>query len=164
MTDTPEYILNRVFDAPRALVWKAWTDPKLLARWYGPGVETIIHHYDLREGGEWRNEMIFGERSNKSVMSFQEVVPEEKLVWQESTADADWNPIANPMMENWPTSMQTAVSFMDEGDKTKVRLVWTPVNATEEEKSMFTNMIANMGKGWESGFGIIDEILGELQS
>ena len=41
MTDTPEYILDRVFDAPLAMVWKAWTDPELLARWYGPGVETI---------------------------------------------------------------------------------------------------------------------------
>jgi uncharacterized protein YndB with AHSA1/START domain len=36
---------------PRELVWRGWTDPALLARWYGPNVETIIHRLDLRPGG-----------------------------------------------------------------------------------------------------------------
>ena len=95
-------------------------------------------------------------------MRFQEVMPEQKIVWHESTADADWKPVANPMMENWPTSMQTVVTFEQDGDKTNVRLVWTPVDANEEEKACFAESIANMGKGWESGFGIIDEILAEM--
>ena len=46
MAELPEYVIDRIFDAPVALVWRAWTDPELLARWYGPGVETIIHKYD----------------------------------------------------------------------------------------------------------------------
>jgi uncharacterized protein YndB with AHSA1/START domain len=36
MSDLPTYVLARVFDAPRELVWKTWTDPTLLPRWYGP--------------------------------------------------------------------------------------------------------------------------------
>jgi uncharacterized protein YndB with AHSA1/START domain len=47
MSDLPTYVLERVFDAPRELVWKTWTDPKLLPRWYGPNVETIIHRLEL---------------------------------------------------------------------------------------------------------------------
>ena len=47
MSDLPEYILERVFNAPRELVWRAWTDPDVLHRWYGPGVETTIHRFDL---------------------------------------------------------------------------------------------------------------------
>ena len=43
----PTYVLEREFDAPRALVWKAWTDPALLPRWYGPRVETIVHRLEL---------------------------------------------------------------------------------------------------------------------
>jgi len=57
MSDLPIYVLERVFDAPRELVWKAWTDPKLLPRWYGPNVETIIHRLDVKPGGLWLNEM-----------------------------------------------------------------------------------------------------------
>ena len=46
MSDLPEYVLERVFDAPRELVWRTWTEPALLSRWYGPGVETIVHKLD----------------------------------------------------------------------------------------------------------------------
>ncbi len=39
MSDLPTYVLERVFDAPRELVWRTWTDAELLPRWYGPRVE-----------------------------------------------------------------------------------------------------------------------------
>ena len=45
MSEVPEYVLIRKFDAPRDLVWRAWTDPALLHRWYGPNIETIIHEF-----------------------------------------------------------------------------------------------------------------------
>jgi len=54
MSDLPTYVLERSFTAPRELVWHAWTDEKLFARWYGPNVETVIHRQDLRTGGECR--------------------------------------------------------------------------------------------------------------
>ena len=38
MSDLPEFVTDREFDAPRDLVWRAWTDPELLARWYGPNM------------------------------------------------------------------------------------------------------------------------------
>ncbi|MEM8916836.1 MAG: SRPBCC domain-containing protein, partial [Pseudomonadota bacterium] len=98
MSDLPEFVTEREFDAPRASVWRAWTDPELLARWYGPGVETIIHKFDLRPGGLWLNEMKWGEKSDLSRMDFTEVVPTERIVWHHSSTDADWNIISNPMM------------------------------------------------------------------
>jgi uncharacterized protein YndB with AHSA1/START domain len=53
-----EIITSRVFDAPRALVFKAWTDPKQIARWWGPnGFTTTIHEMDVRPGGAWRFSM-----------------------------------------------------------------------------------------------------------
>lgn len=51
MNEVSEYVLDRVFDAPRQLVWRACTDPQLLSRWYGPGVETVVHKFDLRPVG-----------------------------------------------------------------------------------------------------------------
>jgi len=51
------------------MVWRAWTDPDLLNRWYGPGAETIIHKFDLQPGGLWLNEMKYGGNS-----MFQKVI------------------------------------------------------------------------------------------
>ena len=159
-----EYVLERVFDAPRALVWRTWSEPELLARWYGPGVETIIHEFDLRPGGVWKNEMRMKSMSDMSKMEFQEVIPGEKIVWHHYSTDADWNVQANPMMPDWPQMLLTTVTLNDRGDKTMVRLIWEPHGATEAEIACFTGAMANMGKGWESGYRIIDDILSELQA
>lgn len=164
MSDTAEYSLDRVFDAPRAMVWRAWTDPDLLARWYGPGVETVIHRFDLTPGGMWLNEMKWGEKSNRSKMVFREIVPEEKLVWMQSSTDADWNDAADPMMENWPTMFLTTIIFSDKGAQTNVRLSMVPVGATEAENASFAAAMANMDGGWGKGYAIIDDILAELQA
>ena len=164
MSEVPEYVVDRKFDAPRAMVWRAWTDPELLARWYGPGVDTIIHKFDLKPGGEWLNEMKWGEKSDLSKAVFQEVVPEEKMVWHHSSTDADWNIVSNPMMADWPRVLLTVVTFKDDGDRTSVRLTWTPLDASEAEMACFANVVGNMGKGWESGFAIMDEILAEMQA
>lgn len=164
MSELPEFVTDRVFDAPRGLVWQAWTDPDLLQRWYGPGVETIIHEFDLRPGGVWRNEMRWGESADLSKMVFTEIVPLERLVWHHSTTDADWNVIANPRMPDWPRVILTTVTFEDRGDKTNVSLKWVPHKATEAEIACFAGAVEGMGKGWGAGFAIIDEILTELRS
>lgn len=50
-----EIVNMRIFYAPRELVWKAWTDPKHVAEWWGPnGFTTTIHEMDVRPGGVWR--------------------------------------------------------------------------------------------------------------
>ena len=165
MSDLPEYILDRVFDAPRQMVWKAWTDPELLARWYGPGVETIIHEFNPVVGGFWHNEMKWGDKSMLSTAEFIEVDENRLLVWNHSSADENWNVVSNPMMPDWPTTLRTTVTFEDVGDnKTKVRLVWTPVDASEAEIACFAGAMNKMGGGWESGYAIMDEIFTELQA
>lgn len=164
MSELPEYILDRVFDAPREMVWRAWTTPEFLARWYGPGVETIIHKFDLKPGGVWLNEMKWGDNSDLSKAEFLEVVPEEKLVWHHSSTDSDWNTVSNARMPDWPRVLLTTVTFEDDGDKTKVRLIWAPFEATDAEIACFAGAASNMGKGWESGYAIMDELLAELQA
>lgn len=164
MTDTPELLIDRTFNAPRPLVWRAWTDPVLLARWYGPGVETIIHRYDLKPGGEWRNEMKFGDKSMLSKMVFTEVAPEERIVWRHSDADKDWNIIPSPMTPDWPLVLHTVVTFADNGASTDVRFTQTPIDATPEQIAAFAQMAPNMSGGWGKGFAIIDDILSELSN
>ncbi len=164
MSDLPTYVLERTFDAPRALVWRAWTEPKLLKRWYGPNVETIIHSHDLKAGGAWLLEMKWGGNSNFQRADYTEVTPVERLVWLHATTDADWNIIASPMMADWPRVLETVVTFEEDGERTKLRLTWIPHEATDAEITAFTAAVEGMGKGWESGMKLLEELLAELQA
>ena len=164
MSEIPEYKLERIFEAPRELVWRAWTDPDLLHRWYGPGIETIIHKFDLKPGGSWLNEMKWGGNSDFSKMVFQEVTPPSMLVWHHSSSDSDWNIITSPMMADWPRVLLTTVLFEDMGDKTNVRLTQVPIEPTDAEIACFAAKMAGMDKGWGSGYAIMDELFVELQA
>lgn len=163
MTDLPTYVLERTFDAPRALVWKTWTDPELLARWYGPNVETVIHNLDVRPGGLWLNEMKMGDKSGYQRTEFTEVAEPERLVCLMANTDADWNIAANPMMPDWPRVLLTTVTFEEKDGKTKMRLTWTPYEASELEIACFANAVENMGRGWGAGMEILEQLLAELQ-
>ena len=87
--DLPTYVLERVFNAPRELVWKTWTDPDLVPRWYGPGVDSIVHKLEPKAGGLWLHEMRWGGNSNYQKAEYLEVVPPERLVWLHANCDAD---------------------------------------------------------------------------
>jgi uncharacterized protein YndB with AHSA1/START domain len=164
MSDLPEYLLDREFDAPRDVVWRAWTDPELLSRWYGPGVETIIHQFDLQAGGTWLNEMRWGDNADFSKMVFQEVVEGEKMVWLQSSSDSEWNIITSPMMPGWPRVLQTTVTFEELGAKTKVRLTMVPIDATDEEIVCFAEAMSGMDNGWGGGYKILDEMFEEMRN
>jgi len=164
MSELPEFVLEREFNAPRELVWRAWTDPELLVRWYGPGVETVIHKFDLEPAGVWLNEMKMSGDSNFQKIIFKEVTRPEKLVWHHCSADADWNIAANPMMPDWPRILLTTVTFEERGDRTNVRLSQIPVDATDAEIACFAKMKDGMSAGWGSGYAIIDDVLAELQA
>ncbi|MBT3941115.1 MAG: SRPBCC domain-containing protein [Chloroflexi bacterium] len=164
MSEKPEFVMEREFDAPRELVWRAWTEPEFLARWYGPNVETVIHEFDLKPGGQWLHEMKMGENSHFVKIEFQEIQPPERISWLESGVDSNWNNAPNPMMPDWPGTLSTTVTFEDAGEKTNMRFVWAPHEATDAQVAAFVGAKDNLGGGWGSGFGIMDEILAELQA
>ncbi|HDZ73088.1 MAG TPA: SRPBCC domain-containing protein [Aurantimonas coralicida] len=164
MTDLPTYVLERVFDAPRELVWKAWTDPELLPRWYGPRVETIIHRLELKPGGLWLVEMKWGDNSNYQRVEYTEVISPERLVWLHSSSDAEWNVIPSPMMADWPQVLLTTVTFEDDAGRTRVRLTWVPHEASEAEIACFAAAMGGMDKGWGAGMTLLTELLAELQA
>ena len=164
MSDLPTYVLEREFDAPRALVWRTWTEPELITRWYGPGVETIVHQLDVKPGGLWLGEMKWGDNSHYQRVEYTEVMEPERLVWLHSVSDAQWNISANPQMPDWPRVLLTTVTFEEEGGKTKLRLTWVPHEASEAEITCFADALAGMDKGWAKGMEILAEILAELQA
>ena len=112
---------SRLFDAPRELVFRAFSDPILLARWWGPKDFTnTFHKFDLRPGGAWRFVMHGPDGTDyPMVKDFIEVVSPERIVLQHLA----------PMHR-----FRMTVTFADEGDKT--RLTWRMLfeSAAELEK------------------------------
>ena len=164
MNDLPTYVLERVFEAPRELVWTTWTDPDLLARWYGPNVETIVHRLEVKPGGLWLGEMRWDGKSHYQRVEYTEVTPPERLVWLHAVSDADWNVIANPMMADWPRVLLTTVTFEEDSERTKLRLTWVPHEASEAEIACFAAALDGMDKGWASGMELLAKLLAELQA
>ena len=83
-----EIVLTRQLDAPRELVWKAWTEPEHLIRWWGPdGFTNTFHEVDFRTGGVWRFIMHGPDGTDyDNYVHFLEVVPPELMVFDQGTS------------------------------------------------------------------------------
>ena len=87
--DPRAIIATRVLEAPRALVWQAWTDPKHLAQWWGPnGFTTTTSAFDMRPGGVWRFVMHGPDgRDYENRITFDEVVKPERIRYHHGGGD-----------------------------------------------------------------------------
>jgi uncharacterized protein YndB with AHSA1/START domain len=114
--DRPVIIITRDFDAPRELVWKAITDPKQVAVWYGgPGFTNPVCEMDLRPGGAWHHVMQAPDGTRYTIDSiFEEIDEPERLVWR-TVKDPGRNPAP-------PTSRNT-VTLEARGQQTRWKLV-----------------------------------------
>ena len=123
-----ELVITRVFDAARELVFKAWTEPERLKRWWGPkGFTTPFCAVDLREGGVFLYCMRSPEgRDFWGRGVFREIVVPERIVLAMSFADAEGNAVPAThygMGPGWPPEALLTVAFEEEaGKKTRVTL------------------------------------------
>jgi uncharacterized protein YndB with AHSA1/START domain len=115
----------REFDAPRELVFAAWTDPKHLAQWWGPnGFTTTTSAFDMRPGGVWRFVMHGPDgRDYENRITFDEVVPPERLVYHHGGGD-----------DVEPVLFRTTVTFEDIGGRTRLTMQGVFPSAAERER------------------------------
>jgi uncharacterized protein YndB with AHSA1/START domain len=145
-----EFVTSRVFDAPRDLVWKAFTDPERMKHWWGPkGFVVIASKMDMRPGGTYH----YGMRApNGSVMwgkfVFREIVPQERLVFIDTFSDETGGITRHPMSATWPLEMLSTITFEDDGGKTRLTIRWAPHNASAEEQRTFDSSRDSMRQGW----------------
>jgi uncharacterized protein YndB with AHSA1/START domain len=122
-----ELTITRIFDAPRELVWKAWTEPERFKRWWGPKDFTApFCTIDLRVGGVYLNCMRWPDGKDYwSTGVYREIVPMERIVYTDSFADEKGNVVPAThygMSADIPLEMLVTVTFEEQKGKTKMTL------------------------------------------
>lgn len=101
-----ELVVTRTFDAPRAMVFKAWSEPELFRRWWvpqGAGISLVGCDMDVRTGGKYRLEFGAGDQTVAFYGKYLDVVPGERIVWTNDEGGE---------------GAVTTVTFTDQGGKT----------------------------------------------
>ena len=123
--DPRSIIGTRVFDAPRELVFSAFTEPKQLAQWWGPnGFTTTTHAFEFRAGGVWRFVMHGSDgRDYQNRITFDEIEPPQRLVYHHDGGD-----------DVEPVRFSQTLTFEDLGNG-QTRLTWHGTFPTAEDRA-----------------------------
>ena len=142
-----EIRIERVFNASRDRVWRAFTDPALIAKWWGRGNKLVVERLELARGGHWR----FVEHGPDGVHGFEgrfrEVTPQDRLVWT-----FEWDGMPGHV------AVDTA-TFIDLGDG-RTKVVTTSLFHTTEERNGMVQ--SGMEQGLNQSYAALDEVLATL--
>jgi uncharacterized protein YndB with AHSA1/START domain len=143
-----DLVMTRVFDAPRELVFKAWTETKHLAQWWGPkGFTNPVCEMDVRAGGAIRIHMRTPDGMVYPMTGvFQEIAPPELLVFLSSALDDKGNSMFDVL---------STVTFADQRGKTALTLQLRVVRAT----AAAPQYLKGMEMGWTQSLDRLGELL-----
>jgi len=144
--NTRDLVVTRIFSAPVDLVWKAWTEPEYVMRWWGPDHFTSPSaKMDFREGGTslvcMRAPKDFGGQDMYSTWVYQKIVPMERIEFIQNLADKDGNqidPAEIGMPPEFPRDMRTVVTFKDLGNG-KTEMTVTEYNVPTADTELGKN-------------------------
>jgi uncharacterized protein YndB with AHSA1/START domain len=157
-----EHVITRVFDAPRDLVWNAFTEAEQLAQWWGPkGFKIRVFGLDLRPGGLFHYSMQSPDGHNMwGKFVYREIVAPERMVFISSFSDEEGNTTRAPFFNGtWPLEVLNTLTLSEHEGKTTLTLRGGPVNATEEEQKTFEDGFESMQQGFKGTFDQLEEYL-----
>ena len=162
----PAMIVSRVFDAPRELVFAAWTDPAFVKRWWGAGGFTVPScAIDLKPGGRFDYHMRSAEgRDYRCACVYREVRAPERLVFTNGFVDTDGNPVPHPDLATWPRETLITVTFAEHAGKTTVTLTQIVAEGTAEERKTFEFARGGAAQFWTQSLERLAPALSERQS
>ncbi len=163
-TDIEPFVMTRTFNAPRDVVWKAWTEPKRLMEWWGPkGFTMKSAKVDLKPGGMYLYAMAMPNGSEMwGRFLFREIAAPERLVYVNSFSNARGEVTRHPMHKEWPLELLTTITFEDLcGARTQVTINWMPINAAANERKTFDDNRPSMTGGWTGTMDKLETYLAE---
>lgn len=161
----PVFVYERIFKAPRALVFDCFAKVEHMSKWFrSPGSVCEFIYSDVRPGGYNHVKMVNPDMGTfYGKYTFREVTPIDRLVYVNAFADAEGNLVHHPMAPTWPLELLTELTFTDEGADTKLTLVWTAIDANEEELATFEAGLDGCRQGWGTTLDYLDTYLDETR-
>jgi uncharacterized protein YndB with AHSA1/START domain len=145
------FVITRTFNAPREVVFDAFTKPDEMKKWWGPkGFTVISSKMDLRPGGFYHYGMRGPDGSPMwGKFVYREIVRPERISFVNSFSDEAGGVTRHPMAPDWPLRMLTTFTFDDlGGGKTKLTTTSVAFEATEAEVAVFAANHDSMTQGW----------------
>jgi uncharacterized protein YndB with AHSA1/START domain len=161
-----ELVITRVFNAPRELVFKAFSESEALDQWWGPvGMEMCGSKLDFRPGGLYH----YGMKAPDGKMmwgrfKFLEIIKPERIVFINSFADKEGDIIRAPFFSDFPLEVKNIITFTEHDGKTTLTLRGGPINATEKEQKAFYDMQSGMQQGFDGTFDQLEKYISKLNS
>lgn len=168
-----EFVISRVYDAPRDLVWKAWTQGERLAQWWGPkGCKIRVVKLELRPGGIFHYAMEFpapqswlkGASEMWGRFVYREIAAPEKIVFVNSFSDAQGGITRAPFSQTWPLEIINTMTLAVKDGKTALTLRAGPADVTNEEYETFAGMHDSMRQGFGGTFDQLADYLAKGQA
>ena len=147
-----EFLFTRVFEVPVELAYKAWTDPKQLAKWWGPKDFTNpVCELDLRPGGEIRIDMTGPDGAVYPMGGiFHEIIEPQKLVFTSTAFMKEEG--------NWQLEVFNTVTFADENGNTKLTVHAVIVKRSPEVEAA----LDGMEDGWNQSLDRLGELVSKI--
>jgi len=160
-----ELVITRIFDAPRELVWQAFTEADRLAQWWGPkGFTMLVRMLDFRPGGAFHYAMRAPDGHTMwGRFVYHEIQAPERMVFVSSFTDEGGVITRASFSPTWPLEILNVVTFTESSGKTTVMLRGGPVNASEEERATFWNSQDSVEQGFVGTFDQLAAYLAEAQ-
>lgn len=159
-----EFVITRLIDAPRALVFQVWTDPVHMAAWWGPaGFTTPVCEADVRPGGSWRIVMRGPDGTEYPLTGgYREIVAPERLVitddWSEHPPE--WHAMLRAFLGREPATHQAVniITFAEQGGRTLLTI------RTRFESAEVRDAMAKMGmhEGWSGSLDRLQDLVDAL--
>jgi uncharacterized protein YndB with AHSA1/START domain len=161
-----ELVITRVVNAPRELVWKAFTESDRLARWWGPERFTMLAHtLDFRPGGAFHYSILhaFPLTVRSCGASLSTTTYRLLSAWSSSLhfRIEEGHITRAPFSPTWPLEIVNTVTLSESEGKTTITLRGGPINATEEERATFWNAQESVQHGLAGTFDQLAAYLAE---
>ena len=157
-----ELVISRTFNAPKELVYKAFSNAEAIAQWWGPkGCTLNINKFNFSHGGIFHYNMEFAGRVMWGKFKYLEMSAPDRIVFINSFSDEDGNVTPNAFIPGFPLETLNIVTFVEQDGKTTLTFRGGPINATAEQQGVYNGMKGGLQQGFAGTFDQLEQYLAQ---
>jgi uncharacterized protein YndB with AHSA1/START domain len=150
----------REFDAPKSLVFEAFSTADALAEWWGPvGMPITVAYFDFRKGGKFHYKMVGNGQTMWGLFKYENISSPDMIEFINCFSDEKGNVCKAPFPIDFPLEIFNQLTLTENNGITTLTLQGHPINATPEQEATYYSMIENMDQGFKGTFDQLEKFL-----